>query len=114
MFDMTQTLSLYGNDHDRLKEIVTYILRGNEEQKLFTCYTGIVTIDRKSGENSTFVQIPVSTMLYYTLPKFFNVGRISIDISDPIALLNFFYDEYKRRIQSEEKSEEIPVNNIST
>lgn len=109
MFDPAQALYLYGKDLDKVKEILNYVLRGNENDSIYTCFPAMTTINKKNGSCTNYIQVPSSCVIYYIIPKFFNVGRITADLADPIGILNFFYDEYKRRIQSEETSEEIPI-----
>lgn len=110
MIDITETLRLDNKDQQRLKEIINYMLRGTDD-KVYMIYDTSITVDREVGNNSrTYKMTSVVSMLYYVIPKFFNIGIVALDLCDPVSVLDFFYQECKMRTQSEETSEEIPIN----
>jgi len=99
-------------DQNKLKEILNYIIK-SEDLEVAYGYETTITIKRKVKVNGSTYSNRLETFsnlvaLFWIIPWYFDVKISDINISDYRAVLDFYYNLYKQRIESEEVSEEMP------
>lgn len=124
---MNQKLNLSYDQQHRLSGILEFMVRGkpiqiksvNEGQTAFSVpfhYDGDTgTITRGINNLSTrWVYIDNAMLLFYTMPEFFKLGKLHIDLEDIDSLIEIYNSECTDRMSTEETTEKAATGDYKT
>lgn len=111
-FNPIQGVALDEKYRVKVVEMLEYMCRG-ESVSVSGGHGDIVTFkhlpnDRIGAYGNRYDSLSVATIICYHIPMFFNLGNVTVDLSKMDNIVEMYYLEYKRRLLSEETSEEIP------
>lgn len=109
-FNPKYRLTLALDSMFKLRSILEYMMR-DTGMSITSFYRENITITVKDPATGypSYENLVISTIVYYHLPKFFNLGKMLVDLTDYDKIIDLCYEEYERKTSWEEVSVEIPV-----
>jgi len=109
----TKRLHLSYNEKKKVEEIARYVAK-RTNSKISYMYDDQVTISNHEGleEGCRMETITIITLLYHSLPNYFKLGNVIIDLEDVNSIITLYEKEIERRMANQESAEEIPESNI--
>lgn len=109
-FDPKYRIKLDAVSQCKLRNVLEYTLR-DSTINITSFYNETVSFEKKNEISGypSYESLTLAIIIYYHIPKFFNLGKMLIDLTDHNKLIDLYYDEYEKRTSWEEKSIEIPA-----